>query len=269
MFNHAEYIDRGVACQNCHADAVVGDGSVPKQLCWTCHNKPQQVARYGETSFIHDNHVTKHKVDCASCHIQIVHHLNAASPGLDVTTSGVHTAGAVESGACGQCHQQSHNGPLALYRGVGGRGVADMPSPMYRAQVDCIACHRQREYRPENAAVVGQTFIAAQSACDECHGSRYRDRLTEWKAAITAALAAARQAVAEAGSQLRAADLDAETRLKLQRMLDDAEHNVRFVELGRGVHNVTYATALLNVAVENARQIVDSINKGTETAQVP
>jgi hypothetical protein len=37
-------------------------------------------------------------------------------------------------------------------------------------------------------------------------------------------------------------------------LLDDAIHNIRLVKLGHGVHNVNYATAALNVALENARE---------------
>jgi hypothetical protein len=42
--------------------------------------------------------------------------------------------------------------------------------------------------------------------------------------------------------------------LEVQRLLDDAGYNVRFVKLARGVHNVNYATALLNTAIENCTQ---------------
>ena len=39
------------------------------------------------------------------------------------------------------------------------------------------------------------------------------------------------------------------------RWLDDAEHNLRFVRLGHGLHNVTYARALLSVVRENAAKV--------------
>ena len=43
MFNHADYVDRGVECVNCHSDAIRGDGEVPRQMCWNCHNQPTQI----------------------------------------------------------------------------------------------------------------------------------------------------------------------------------------------------------------------------------
>ncbi|GMU24218.1 MAG: hypothetical protein AMXMBFR13_42940 [Phycisphaerae bacterium] len=248
MFNHADYLERGVTCENCHSDSVNGDGAVPRQLCWNCHNKPQQLARYGETDFIHRKHVSDHKVECSSCHIQIEHHLTAGIPkhGESVLAN---------SGACGQCHEQTHGGPAELYRGVGGRGVPEMPSPMFRAQVDCIACHQTRS-RPDQAAdVLGQTFTAAQASCDYCHGTKYSGVLEEWRKSLAALLDQAEVAGEHAREHLSQATLNAEQRLHARRRLDDAEHNIRLVKLGHGVHNVNYATALLNVAIEQCRQI--------------
>jgi hypothetical protein len=45
MFKHSDYLSRGVTCENCHSDAIKGDGAVPKQTCWNCHNQPTQIAR--------------------------------------------------------------------------------------------------------------------------------------------------------------------------------------------------------------------------------
>ena len=252
LFDHADYLERGVLCENCHSDSVSGDGAVPRQLCWNCHNKPHHLARYGDTQFIHQTHVTSHKVECASCHIQIVHHLTAAAP----STTGVAPGHMLDNkGACGQCHEQTHMGPADLYRGTGGRGVPEMPSPMYRAQVDCIACHQTLNKPGEVAAVVGQTFVASQARCDHCHGNRYDELLAEWNQIIAEHLGRAETACVEADAKLRAAKLTGDKHLQARRLFDDASHNLRLVQLGRGVHNVTYATALLNVTIDYCRQI--------------
>lgn len=259
MFNHAEFLNRGVTCENCHADVVSGDGAVPRQVCWNCHNQPQHLARFSDTVFLHANHVTDHKVECASCHVQIEHHLSAAVPEGSHVLDDQHML--TNSGACGQCHEKTHAGPLELYSGIGGRGVDDMPSPMYRAQVDCIACHRENEYASDAARVVGQTYVAAQASCDSCHGEHYSDRLDQWKATIDEHLLLAQAACDRARSALDAAEsLDGVRELKLRRALDDAEFNVRFVGLGRGVHNLIYATALLNFAIEQCDTIVTDLS---------
>ncbi|MBI1336890.1 MAG: hypothetical protein GC164_08000 [Phycisphaera sp.] len=257
-FDHAKFIDRGVECINCHADTILGNGNVPRQVCWNCHNQPQHLAKYGETTLIHKKHVSDKKVECASCHVQIEHRLEAAGPaGIKLLGGGAQ--GMADTGACGQCHSQTHNGALDMYRGVGGRGVPDMPSPMYRAQVDCIACHKWGEHPEQTAEVVGQTFVANQASCDHCHDARYNDVLAGWRVALSQQLAEAHQAIDHAQKVIdklaNDPTVESDKKLELRKLFDDAQYNTRIVELGHGVHNITYATALLNVALDNCNRI--------------
>ena len=259
VFDHGEYLKRGVACENCHSDAVKGDGAVPKQICWVCHNKPAQINRYAETKFIHTAHVSKHKVECSNCHIQIEHHLTAGGAFQAKPLPGQHAD--LKKGNCGQCHEQTHLGPDSLYRGAGGRGVPDMPSPMFRTQVDCIGCHKTRQRSGEVAEVLGQTYMTVQESCDYCHGDKYEGRLDQWKKTVADHLAAAEVSQARASLAAGAAKLNDVDSLRARRLLDDAAHNIRYVKLGHGVHNVNYTTALLNHSQECCKQ-AESIARG-------
>ncbi len=241
QFNHQEYVQRGVACENCHSDAIAGDGQVPKQVCGNCHNVAEHLGRYGDTAFIHRNHVSEHKVDCGNCHLDIEHRLSAVTE-----TTG---------GACGACHEGSHGGPAALYRGTGGRGVPDLPSPMSRTQVDCIACHRHRELPAGEAAVVGQTFVAARESCTYCHGPKYDGLLEHWKQDMAELLDKTAAAQEQARAAVAAAGLPAPAQRRAEILLADADHNYRLVKFGHGVHNVNYARAVLNAAVEFCRKV--------------
>ena len=268
LFDHQSYLDRKVGCENCHSDSVAGDGAVPRQVCWVCHNQPKQIARYGETAFIHANHVTNHKVECSNCHVQIEHKLTTGPGFPSEKTPTDHTSAA--SDTCGQCHEQTHAGPAELYRGVGGRGVPDMPSPMYRTQVDCLACHKSRQRGDLAAEVLGQTFTAAQASCDYCHGNKYAGRLDEWKKVVTQHLADAEAAYARSQAAVQKLQLTGEDDLKARRLLDDARHNIALVKLGHGVHNVNYATALLNFAVECCKQAAGVLpSEGTPKGATP
>jgi hypothetical protein len=205
---------------------------------------------------MHQIHVTDNKVECGGCHIEIEHHLSASVPRQQQVLG---EGSAFEHGGmCSQCHSLTHAGPDELYRGTGGRGVPDMPSPMFRAQVDCIACHRERSRSGEIAQVVGQTYVAIQQSCDDCHGNRYREALDLWKTTISEHLRKAQIATERASDFLANAQLPPSVALESRRLLADAEHNLRFVKLARGVHNVNYATALLNVAIENCQRITGS-----------
>ena len=250
-FDHADYLKRGVTCNNCHSESIKGDGQVPRQVCWNCHNQPAQVAQFGETAKMHRAHISEHKVECSSCHLQIEHGLNPTGSNiLSVAASETRLSShaSFDSGACGTCHQQTHGGPTELYRGTGGRGVPDMPSPMSRAQVDCIACHKSKQTANDAVAtVIGQTFKATQDSCNYCHGTKYDGALDSWKRQIDAHLKKAEDAYAKA---VAASDGS----LRVKRLLDDADHNIRLVKLGHGVHNLAYSTALLNAAIEWCNQ---------------
>jgi hypothetical protein len=143
---------------------------------------------------------------------------------------------------------------MELYNGVGGRGVPDMPSPMARTQVDCIACHRHRQLPETVAAVVGQTFTAVGDSCTYCHGGKYEGLLEEWTERIAEKQVEADEIYARAAAALEKADLPAPALRRAKILLGNADHNRRLVALGRGVHNVNYATALLNAANEFCRR---------------
>ena len=270
VFEHKDYLARGVLCENCHADTVRGDGAVSRQVCWNCHNQTSQITRFDETAFLHTSHVTNHKVECSGCHEQIEHNLLAAEqgrPGPVGVGAGqlVSGHGTMESGTCGLCHDKMHAGPLEMYKGIGGRTApgmpAEMPSPMARVHVNCIACHQAKKTADQTAQVAGQTFVATQERCNYCHGNKYDGVLDDWRKQITSAMTPAETAIMQAKEALAkrkaagagSAVLGAEAELKVMRLLDDAEYNVRFVKLAKGVHNVTYAKALLSAAADNAR----------------
>jgi hypothetical protein len=93
-----------------------------------------------------------------------------------------------------------------------------------------------------------------QQACNDCHGARYQGTLDTWRELIASRLAQAQAEYAAARAAVDAAPLNPTERLKADRLLDDAAHNIRFVRLGHGVHNINYATAALNIAIEWSQQ---------------
>jgi hypothetical protein len=213
---------------------------------------------------MHQTHVTDHKVECSSCHITIEHNLTAGAP-KDLQTPGAKHS-IVESGSCGTCHEQTHGGPAELYRGTGARGVPDMPSPMYRAQVDCIACHKARKEANASAEVLGQTFVAVQQSCNYCHATKYDGVLDTWRGLIKTQLSKAVEEYAQTRDAIEHTKLSPVQKLEADRLLDDASHNINLIKLGHGVHNVNYATAALNVAVENSRAARKLVTEAGSTA---
>jgi hypothetical protein len=149
---------------------------------------------------------------------------------------------------CRQCHQGSHQGVVGMYLGMGGRGTPMIPSHMFQVRVQCVACHIVPKEDQGSAALVGRTFRPTEQACVNCHGEKYRGMLQRWvdtlgkmREILVPKLSAARAALAGAGGP-------SPKQARAQRLTNDAEYNVQFVALGKGVHNVFYAADLLKLS---------------------
>jgi nitrate/TMAO reductase-like tetraheme cytochrome c subunit len=94
-FNHEEMLRRGVSCDRCHLNVVVGDGEAPRERCFTCHNEPAKLERYADTPFLHDFHVEGKNIECARCHTEIQHRLppRLTAPPIAADASGTIAAG--------------------------------------------------------------------------------------------------------------------------------------------------------------------------------
>jgi hypothetical protein len=169
----------------------------------------------------------------------------AQGPGGPAAPGGPEHAGDLD---CRQCHQGSHQGVVGMYLGMGGRGTPMIPSHMFQVRVQCIACHIVPKENQGSAAIVGRTFRPTEQACVNCHGEKYRGMLKRWvdtlgkmHEILAPKLAAARAALAGAGGPTP-------KQARAQRLTNDAEYNMQFVALGKGVHNVFYAADLLKLS---------------------
>jgi len=244
-FNHADFVDRGVICQRCHIDVVQGDGMVEDRACLQCHSDPEQLSRIGRVSEVHLNHVTNHKVECFNCHANINHQVP-------------HTRGTVEV-SCSECHSSTHLGPRSLYAGTGGRGVGDMPSAMFLAQVDCIGCHLDASTYGEEYVMKGSTLKPTVQGCIDCHGDMGRDIFNFWQTSLTNQIGITDEILGRARRMIDSRPAESVPYTAIQR-LEDAEFNRNFVKFGKGIHNLNYALALLDQAGTDAQVCIDLIN---------
>lgn len=235
-FNHKNFVDaQGVSCQNCHLDAIQGEGEAPKERCFTCHNQPERIAHYNDTTFMHDNHVSKHKIECTHCHLEIKHLVRTQKP-MDYD--------------CSICHTKKHGAQKEIYMGITGKGVPDMPSPMYLANVDCIACHIAPKEKGLAETMAGQTYKAVEQGCLNCHGKKYLGMIDSWKSTIASSMQ-------DLGPKIESAKKMLETSSghprwqEAQKLYQEAFYNYELVFFGKGVHNVYYSSRLLQVANEN------------------
>jgi cytochrome c551/c552 len=250
VFHHQRYIDDGIDCNQCHVDIIEGDGTMIENKCVECHNEPQFITENFSAEALHLNHVTDHKVECWHCHREISHEI-VRNP----TTSEFETK-------CTTCHEdRQHIGPREMYMGTGGIGVADTPAVMFLANVDCSSCHSKTEADAHSLHSVDYEQLALGEACNSCHGPGYDSMLMRWKEVLTKEINDSNNRVFLAQKILFEAkkEFQGEEYRRAQQLVAEARHNLNFVILGGGQHNIEYALKLLNVArakVEAAKQIL-------------
>jgi hypothetical protein len=156
-----------------------------------------------------------------------------------------HRTGELE---CRNCHEATHQGVVRMYVGLGGRGTAMIPSHMFQVRVECVACHIVPKQEAGAARIVGQTFRPTEQACVNCHGEKYRGMLERWRDTLARMREIVAPKLAAAQAAVGAADPKNPKLAGARKLVGDADFNVQFVALGRGVHNVFYAADLLKLS---------------------
>lgn len=244
-YRHKDFVtNHGIECKNCHLDITQGEGEAPKERCFSCHNQPEKLEKYTDSPFIHENHVTQHNIACFHCHTEMTHSVKtvARSAKLD----------------CSICHTGMHGGQKDIYEGRGGKGIPEMPSPMYLAAVDCLGCHIVEETKEGiEQKLTGKTFKASNTGCIKCHGEKYAGLVDDWKKELGVALGAIGPRIKEAQNILAQSSPDAPDYAYLKNLYDVAQYNYDFVRLSTGLHNIYYSTKLL----ENVNDNLDKFSK--------
>ena len=156
-----------------------------------------------------------------------------------------HRTGELE---CANCHIGKHQGVLRMYLGMGGRGTPMIPSHMFQVRVQCVACHIVPKEKERAAGIVGQTFRPTEQACVNCHGEDYRGMLKRWADTLNEMQKAVAPKLAGARRALTGVDAKDAKHGRARQLVADAEFNIRFVALAKGIHNVFYAADLLKLA---------------------
>ena len=238
-FDHGIVSRLAMPCNACHGDAVRGDGVVAKERCLSCHNQAERLEKFGDKKFLHDMHVTKHKVDCQLCHATIEH-------GRSTPTSVAHAP--ETSNTCQKCHGLGHSPQQMLYAGVGARGgVKPMPGPMYITGVACQGCHND-DFSVQTASfgpAGPHSPSAGAVACMSCHGPSYQRIFTAWRAGVEERTSALQRQMERSIGVMGIAP---------PQEWEDARFNLNLVAKGKGIHNVNYAYVVLDKAFDQMNE---------------
>jgi hypothetical protein len=211
-----------VDCLNCHSWAVTGDGYVAPERCNFCHAKVEHLQRYGDRDFVHQKHVTEHKVDCEQCHTPIRH-------GKEVRLAQAKVA----AHECAKCHGGADDAIEKVWFGTL-PGIPKTPSRMAQVGQACPSCHVE--------PVHSDGHLPSRPSCEPCHPPEYNRLPDMWKTALPQALAELERIV-----KSRAPSADRDT------LLED----IRLYRAGHPHHNPDLLSA-----IEHRAGVQVSGNKG-------
>lgn len=237
-FSHDLAYERGVDCVNCHRDLIRGNGEVPRERCTSCHNREDDLARINEHEFMHQTHVTDHKVDCLQCHLEIQH----SSDKLKVQ----HAAS-----DCKSCHANQHLDQVRMLLGEGKGSMSSLHGGMAAAGISCPSCHQVKELSPTGAVLLR----ASTAICTECHDQATTKRLTTENASLKSDLTIIGEDLPRIRNAIGGSDLDATHKSELKKTLQDLEKDLHFLRVGNSIHNMHYADSLLRNLVDKVRVI--------------
>lgn len=233
--NLSEYIQTGIECSRCHTKVVSGDGKVNQNRCYSCH--PERMEKFDDHKLIHDKHVSDKGIDCFYCHEEIRHgNVQMAKP-LEVQ--------------CDSCHKMVHGGQKEIYMGVMAKGVQNIPSRMFAAQVSCDGCHTEVHF-VKGKHVLGEAMAEAnEKSCLVCHEKGYDLMLRSWEANLGKLVAYTEKRLKSVSSVGKLKDAD-------KKEYDDVSFNLDLLKRSNGIHNVEYAVRILR----NANKFEDRVLKG-------
>jgi nitrate/TMAO reductase-like tetraheme cytochrome c subunit len=231
-FEHELAFKKGVDCQNCHSDLIRGNGEVPRERCLSYHNREGDLAKIGDHVFMHQKHVTEHKVDCTQCHTPILHSL--APHKLE------HAAA-----DCQSCHPNHHQEQVDLLEGKGakfpgetGGKAASESNLMVGVRIACPTCHKIRE-----TSSTGTELVRGSTAmCSMCHDAATVKQFVAYHVSLRGDLPVLQAALAKVEA---AAKQPGERPAKLLTEIADLRHDLDLLIRGNDIHNMHYATKVV------------------------
>jgi nitrate/TMAO reductase-like tetraheme cytochrome c subunit len=224
-FNHNVVVTNAINCESCHTNVISGKGEVGKERCFQCHFEDNKLDKYNDIEFMHTTHILKHSMNCMYCHTPIKHKIERMDANAPPD--------------CQSCHTGAHTSQVSLFAGANGYNTENLPSSMYQSGINCKGCHVLHETDKMNI----NTSKASKSACDKCHGEGYGKLIKQWENSSIKRLATIKSIYATANSIINSSGSNMKKEALIK--LDEANHNIKIVDIGKSVHNIQFADKLL------------------------
>ena len=157
--NHEDFLSYQASCEeSCHQRQIKKSSKVVDSVCLNCHDYSHNPDYDSLT--LHHLHTNKEKVECFSCHGEIVHG----------TSEGVALTAMLD---CQSCHSDTHELQQTIYNAAEHQeSVAheNELSPMFLSHVQCNGCHVDTSQTQSGSInSLGTVAKATPAACDRCH----------------------------------------------------------------------------------------------------
>jgi nitrate/TMAO reductase-like tetraheme cytochrome c subunit len=248
-FTHELAYKKGVDCINCHGDVIRGKGEVPRERCMVCHNREGDLARISDFKFMHQKHVSEHKIDCLDCHLKIEHSLDKERL--------VHFAG-----DCKNCHPNHHQGQIDMLQGKGSKLIPGSAGEMTVSRLGCPTCHKTKEVSPSGTVL----WKASMQVCANCHTPLEVSRLQSYHKSLRSSLPAIEEAIVRVKKALESSSLAPDRIKSITNELDKIQHDMNFLKSANDIHNIHYASKLEEVLLEQISAICTEL--GVESPKV-
>ena len=222
---------------SCHSDIIRGNGEVPKERCTVCHNRQDDLRRIDDHEFLHQKHVTDHKIDCLDCHLEIQHSLDAQKLQHAVSN-------------CQSCHPNEHGEQIRLLRGEGGKSLPARHGDMAAAGISCSSCHQAKETSTTGTVL----WKASMAVCIQCHDKAAEDRVVARHEQLKSVLVKIEAELSRAREAAGEAKFGESQRAQFTKRLRDLQDDLQFLRVGNSIHNMHYAGSLLHALVDKLRR---------------
>lgn len=224
-YNHTSIVDNNIDCKGCHSNTVSGKGEVAKERCFQCHFETERLEKFSDIETIHSTHIKKHSMNCITCHSVIDHKIQKLDPTAPPD--------------CNSCHSNAHSSQVSLFSGENGFNVENAPSTMFLNGINCKGCHIFHEIDKNDIS----TSKAKGSSCEKCHGPGYNNLMKEWEVTSMKRLNIIKTIYNAANAQVK--NSSSNNKAEAEKYMEEANHNMRLVEVGKSVHNIQFSDKLL------------------------
>ncbi|MCB0723739.1 MAG: cytochrome c3 family protein [Ignavibacteriae bacterium] len=238
-YNHTMVVNNKVECAGCHTNVTSGDGDVGKERCLQCHFENEKLEKLPDTKLVHEKHIHERSIKCYSCHNSIEHKIQKLTPESSLD--------------CQTCHANSHTSQVNLFTGRNGFNVKDFPSTMYLNGINCKGCHIFHQVDSKGI----ETSKSKGEACETCHGKGYSKLVDQWKVIAQKRLGEINSIYSRASQIVKSSKSD--KKAEAEKLLEEANHNIKIVEVGKSVHNIEFSDKLLGGAYDLMKKAVTTV----------